>query len=248
MALTPEDVINKRFQQTKFREGYDQDEVDDFLDEVVAEMRRLVGENEQLRQQLESAEARVDSAPAAAAPAPVEEPSVEVEAAPEPEPEPIAPLAQPAAPAPVIAQGADEAETSSSLIALARRLHDEHVEEGTRKRDEIIATGETRAREIIAESETRARQIEGDSEKRAREITVESEGRARTIVTEAEAKERETIGRLEETKTKLEARIEELRIFEREYRNNLRSYIEGQLNDLNRQASDVLEGSAPAGQ
>ena len=212
MALTPEDVINKRFQQTKFREGYDQDEVDDFLDEVVAEMRLLVGENEQLRQQLAEAEARADSAPAAAAPAPVEEP--------------IAPLAQPAAPAPVVAQGADEAETSSSLIALARRLHDEHVQEGTRKRDEIIATGETRAREIIAESE----------------------GRARTIVTEAEAKERETIGRLEEAKTKLEARIEELRIFEREYRNNLRSYIEGQLNDLNRQASDVLEGSAPAGQ
>ncbi|WP_068476364.1 DivIVA domain-containing protein [Pseudoclavibacter helvolus] len=212
MALTPEDVINKRFQQTKFREGYDQDEVDDFLDEVVAEMRLLVGENEQLRQQLAEAEARADSAAAAAAPAPVEEP--------------IAPLAQPAAPAPVVAQGADEAETSSSLIALARRLHDEHVQEGTRKRDEIIATGETRAREIIAESE----------------------GRARTIVTEAEAKERETIGRLEEAKTKLEARIEELRIFEREYRNNLRSYIEGQLNDLNRQASDVLEGSAPAGQ
>lgn len=212
MALTPEDVINKRFQQTKFREGYDQDEVDDFLDEVVAEMRLLVGENEQLRQQLAEAEARADSAAAAAAPAAVEEP--------------IAPLAQPAAPAPVVAQGADEAETSSSLIALARRLHDEHVQEGTRKRDEIIATGETRAREIIAESE----------------------GRARTIVTEAEAKERETIGRLEEAKTKLEARIEELRIFEREYRNNLRSYVEGQLNDLNRQASDVLEGSAPAGQ
>ena len=37
MALTPEDVVNKRFQPTKFREGYDQDEVDDFLDEVVVE-------------------------------------------------------------------------------------------------------------------------------------------------------------------------------------------------------------------
>ena len=35
MALTPEDVVNKRFQHVKFRDGYDQDEVDDFLDEVV---------------------------------------------------------------------------------------------------------------------------------------------------------------------------------------------------------------------
>ena len=35
MALTPEEILSKRFQTTKFRDGYDQDEVDDFLDEVV---------------------------------------------------------------------------------------------------------------------------------------------------------------------------------------------------------------------
>lgn len=46
MPLTPEDVVNKRFQPTKFREGYDQDEVDDFLDEIVVELRRLNQENE----------------------------------------------------------------------------------------------------------------------------------------------------------------------------------------------------------
>ena len=75
MALTPEDVVNKRFQATKFREGYDQDEVDDFLDEVVVELRRLNGENEELRQRLSAAEARaaeVAKAPAASAPAPRE--------------------------------------------------------------------------------------------------------------------------------------------------------------------------------
>ena len=58
MALTPEDVVNKRFQATKFREGYDQDEVDDFLDEVVVELRRLNQENEELRQRVAAAEAR----------------------------------------------------------------------------------------------------------------------------------------------------------------------------------------------
>ena len=70
MALTPEDVLNKTFTQTQFRRGSDEREVDDFLDEVVAEMRRIVGENEQLRQQLEEAQARADHAPAAAAPWP----------------------------------------------------------------------------------------------------------------------------------------------------------------------------------
>ena len=39
MALTPEDVVNKRFQATKFREGYDQDAIDDLLDEVVVALR-----------------------------------------------------------------------------------------------------------------------------------------------------------------------------------------------------------------
>ena len=52
MPLTPEDVVSKRFQATKFREGYDQDEVDDFLDEVVNELRRLNEENEELRSKL----------------------------------------------------------------------------------------------------------------------------------------------------------------------------------------------------
>ena len=72
MALTPEDVVNKRFQATKFREGYDQDEVDDFLDEVVVELRRLNQENDELRQRLAAAEARAADASkgAAAAPAP----------------------------------------------------------------------------------------------------------------------------------------------------------------------------------
>ena len=72
MALTPEDVVNKRFQPTKFREGYDQDEVDDFLDEVVVELRRLNQENEELRQRLVAADSRIDElqrSGAAAAPA-----------------------------------------------------------------------------------------------------------------------------------------------------------------------------------
>ena len=39
--LTADDVLNKKFQATKFREGYEQDEVDEFLDKVVEAMRQL---------------------------------------------------------------------------------------------------------------------------------------------------------------------------------------------------------------
>src|SRR5690349_1795158 len=53
MALTPEDVLNKNFTATQFRRGYDEQEVDDFLDEVVAELRRLTQERDDLGTQLE---------------------------------------------------------------------------------------------------------------------------------------------------------------------------------------------------
>ena len=51
MALTPDDLLNMEFPETKFRPGYDKDEVDDFLDEVVVQWRRLVQENEDLQAQ-----------------------------------------------------------------------------------------------------------------------------------------------------------------------------------------------------
>jgi DivIVA domain-containing protein len=150
MALTPEDVVNKRFSQTKFREGYDQDEVDDFLDEVVVELRRLTQENEELKAQLETG-----GAPVAAAAAPVEAAAVveEVVEAPAPVAEVVAPVAAAA----VAVDIEDEAGSTTNLLQLARRLHDEHVKEGADKRDALIAEGHATAARIVAEAETKQR-------------------------------------------------------------------------------------------
>ena len=41
MPLTPADVRNKQFSTTRLRPGYDEEEVDAFLDEVEAELDRL---------------------------------------------------------------------------------------------------------------------------------------------------------------------------------------------------------------
>ena len=68
MALTPEDVLNKNFTATQFRRGYDEQEVDDFLDEVVVELRRLLGENAELRRQLEAGGAGVQGVATGATP------------------------------------------------------------------------------------------------------------------------------------------------------------------------------------
>ncbi|WP_036958910.1 DivIVA domain-containing protein, partial [Promicromonospora kroppenstedtii] len=57
--LTAEDILNKKFSATKFREGYDVEEVDDFLDEVVRTLTNVQEENEGLRQKVAAAERRI---------------------------------------------------------------------------------------------------------------------------------------------------------------------------------------------
>jgi len=44
--ISAQDVVNARFQPTKFRTGYDQDQVDDFLDRIAAALQH----HEALRQ------------------------------------------------------------------------------------------------------------------------------------------------------------------------------------------------------
>src|SRR4051794_19756458 len=94
MPLNPEEVVNKRFSPTKFRQGYDEEEVDEFLDEVVAELRRLNAENDELRAKLTACESRVSELSRAGSAARREAPAAPAAAAPE-----AAPAAR-AAPAP----------------------------------------------------------------------------------------------------------------------------------------------------
>lgn len=233
MALTPEDVVNKRFQPTKFREGYDQDEVDDFLDEVVVELRRLNQENEELRQRLVAGESRGNDQQRAASQSGLAE-----------APQPSAPAAQgqigaqaqsqfgapPVAepPVPVPApvsypssdQNAIDSGNTNNLLQLARKLHEEHVREGIEKRDALIAEGHATAARVVSEAETA---------QRAQISTLEQEKSA--LEQEKTAIEQEKTA-VEQQKTTIENQIEELRTFEREYRVKLKGYIEGQLREL----------------
>lgn len=215
--LTADDVLNKKFLQTKFREGYDQDEVDDFLDEVVNTLRAVESENEELKAKLAAAERRIselasgggDYAPAeeqveqkpeehveesshegAEAEVEVAEEHHEVEQPQEPQAQAFA--------APV-AGGGEQAQSAAGMLALAQRLHDEYVRNGQDEGERIV---------------TEARQ-KGDS-----------------IVKEAEDKYNNTLAQLEKERSLLERKIDELRTFERDYRSRLKSYLEGLLRDV----------------
>ncbi|MDR7113368.1 DivIVA domain-containing protein [Microbacterium trichothecenolyticum] len=183
MALSPDDVVTKQFQHVRFKEGFDPDEVDDFLDEIVVEWRKALTENEELKAKLAAYES---GAAPAAAPAPAAEPA----------PTPAAGGAAPAA--------------SAGIIELAQRLHDEHVAEGIAQRDQLISDAKSQAASIVSEAETRGR---------------------------------EELSKLERERTTLEGRISELRNFERDYRAQLRSYIEGKLRDL--ETTATASGAQP---
>ncbi len=58
MPLTPQDVSHKVFGPTRLRRGYNENEVDAFLDLVEAELTRLTEENASLRAELEHARAQ----------------------------------------------------------------------------------------------------------------------------------------------------------------------------------------------
>lgn len=198
MALTPEDVVNKRFQSTKFREGYDQDEVDDFLDEIVVELRRLTQENDELRQRLVAADARIaELQRGGAAAAGMQAPAAAPVVAP-PAPAPVAAPA-PAFEAPSAPPAAEAAADTNNLLQLARRLHEEHVREGVVKKEQLIAEGEAEAARIVAEA--------------------------------ANAQQGQ-LQALEHERAALQRSVDELRTFEREYRQQLRTYIQSQLNEL----------------
>ncbi|WP_138413846.1 DivIVA domain-containing protein [Sinomonas gamaensis] len=153
MALTPEDVVNKRFQPTKFREGYDQDEVDDFLDEIVIELRRLNQENDELRKKVAELTSKGPGAPA-------EKPA----AAPEPKPaEVVKPEPPQPAPAAVPAQGSvtQTAESAAGLLAMAQQMHDKHVQDGIEQRDKIIAEAQIEASSLVNEAQEKSRKTLG---------------------------------------------------------------------------------------
>src|SRR5690349_2210497 len=127
MPLTPEDVRNKQFTTVRLREGYDEDEVDAFLDEVETELRRLIRENDELRAKLAAATRAASAAPAASTTAP--QPVVVKE--PEPTPEPPKPAPAPPPPAPVVVEQPQQSSSDSAarVLALAQQTADQAIAE-----------------------------------------------------------------------------------------------------------------------
>ncbi|MBQ9324442.1 MAG: DivIVA domain-containing protein [Clostridia bacterium] len=130
--ITVEVIANKEF-SIKPR-GYDQEEVDTFLDEICDEMEQMLKNISQLQQQLREAQAQanrpVQSAPAAPAPSPVD---------------------------------ASESSLREILL-MAQKVKDETIADARKKADEIIENAQKKAEDqlgaIASERDSLTRQVE----------------------------------------------------------------------------------------
>lgn len=147
MAITPEDLITKSFKIVTEEAGYDRNEVDDFLDELVVELRALYSERDALERQVEQLSANAPDSPAAAA---------------TPAQSSAAPAAAP--------------QDAAALLAMAQKVHDDYVAQGEKAKAELLEEAEKKADAMVSEAQQQREEILSrlTDEKEELEIAVEA--------------------------------------------------------------------------
>jgi DivIVA domain-containing protein len=214
MALTPQEVANKQFTTVRFKEGYDLDEVDNFLDEVELtlnamtlevqdlrsvskgtvpdsvreEMRALSVENSRLKSELQSAQTGSGVTNDRGASDASSKGAQDRIAALEAQIESMHRMQS------VHAEYGTSATASEQGVASVRIL-----ELAQRAADDVLASARIEAENMLAETKT-------------------------NVIRETRD--------LDAQRVSMERRVEELRAYEREYRGRLRNYLEAQLREL----------------
>jgi DivIVA domain-containing protein len=227
MPLTPADVHNVAFKKPPIgKRGYDEEEVDAFLDEVERELARLIEENNELRAQVErggrgGAPAGPSADPRLAAElndmksqldrvqrdkAAAEQAARAMQA----ELEQVRAQGPVGAGAPAPSTAGDGEQQALRVLMMAQRTADDHVSDARREADKLLSDARSKAEEVTREARAKADALERDARQR----------------------HQEAMGGLDAKRSALQKHIEELKQFEREYRTRLKAYLESQLRDL----------------
>jgi DivIVA domain-containing protein len=157
MPLTPADVHNVAFKKPSIgKRGYDEDEVDAFLDVVEAELSRLIEENSDLKKQLEDA-----GSSSASTQRPVLQKA-----------EPLA-----ATPAPAAASTDGGHVQAARLLGLAQETADKLTSEAKAESDKLLAEAKAHSDALITDATTRAEAAERDSRVKAEALDAEAKAR-----------------------------------------------------------------------
>ncbi|MEV6628478.1 DivIVA domain-containing protein [Amycolatopsis sp. NPDC051106] len=250
MSLTPADVHNVAFSKPPIgKRGYNEDEVDAFLDLVETELARLIEDNNELRQQmeqldaeLESTRSELDSAKSAQPPM-REEPSRRLA----PVPPPQSAMEQTQAHS-MVGDSAEPNVQAAKVLGLAQEMADRLTAEAKTESDGMLAEARTKSEQLLSdaraksdsmvnEARTRVDTMLNDARTRAETLERQARDKATTLERESQRKYTETMNSLNAEKGGLGKKIEELRTIEREYRTRLRGFLESQLRELDDRGS-----------
>ena len=254
MALTPEDVRNKQFTTVRFKEGYDLDEVDNFLDEIEEslsavtrevedlratakgqvpesireEIRSLGDENSRLKSELDQAAKALEDSDArvvvsedgAASDEALKVAQARIN---ELESQLSASQSELSASSEAISELKEQLATSQSegvAAAATAAASSSPAEQGVAS-VRILELAQRTADEAVASARIESEQLLSAAKSTSEELVSEAKTNVANITREFESQ-----------RVAMERRVEELRAYEREYRGRLRSYLEGQLREL----------------
>ena len=245
MPLTPEDVRNKRFTPVRLREGYDMGEVDQFLDEVEAELERLTVENQELRAKVAAASTgdQTGLIPAVSSPATTGSmPATQVtpavqEPVKQPEPEPVVTKPEPT-PVPVVAVTPAPRPSMGDASSAAARL----LEIASNNADQLMESAKEEADRIVGEASAKAERLTNESRGKADRVETDARIRAQKLDEETNERRQQAMAAIERERYELQRDVEHLRAYEREYRARLKNYFQSQLDGL---AAQENSNSAP---
>lgn len=263
--LTAEDVHWKQFQATKFREGYDQEEVDEFLDEVVETIATLQDQNASLKSELD--EARQQAAAGGVAPASSDN-NEEVAALKAQLDTANMQIAQmqaevqqyQAAAAEGNPQAGEQIQALQAHLAQTQQESQAALAQSQAETQQAIAEIE-QLREQLAQAEQNmqaaaqpapAEQPEDatsmlalaqrvhdeyvrNGQKEADQILEDSRLKGDQIVREANDERRRVLEQLESERADLEARVDDLKAFENDYRQKVREHLHALIGQLDAQ-------------
>lgn len=225
MALTPQEVANKQFTTVRFKEGYDLDEVDNFLDEVELtlnamtlevqdlrsvskgtvpdsvreEMRSLGVENSRLKSELDQAQRKLQGA----------QPGSGV-------------TSDRGASDVALKASQDRIAALEAQLDSLQRMQAEQAGSGTSTTASEQGVASVRILEL--------------AQRAADDVLASARIEAENMLAETKANVIRETRDLDAQRVSMERRVEELRAYEREYRGRLRNYLEAQLRELDSNA------------
>jgi len=130
-------------------------------------------------------------------------------------------------------------EMAERLTVDAKAEADGMLGEARTRSEQLLSDARVKADGMVNEARTRAETLLNDARLKAETLDQHSREKAASLELDAARKHTEILAGLSQEKDILEKKIGELRTFERDYRARLKTYLDSQLQDLDRRGSAV---------